>query len=306
MISQTELDRFYEDLVSTVRANGGVCAITSGMACVEYGVAQSTKDCDVLCTAESLQGLFDVLTVTNFCGACCVYRGNISPPLDARWLRGGWTSHFVWKRDEAEAYLDVFCVAPRGSTRWEQELVGLYAHPHTVAEMKRTDRIKDWPFTTALGTRMLEAGDARGWLHLFDEDVLRQMVGQRDCPDEIRRRRPILQLAFDRDKRLGPALRNEMHFWHELDRARIRIHEQAVRPYLSAVRKEQLRNETNLTLQHTIRLKCAEDFLVINPVADFGIDRLIADAIDGVRQSSGETWLSWLPDVRENFEELAR
>jgi hypothetical protein len=34
MISQAERDRFYENLVSTVRANGGVCAITSGMACV--------------------------------------------------------------------------------------------------------------------------------------------------------------------------------------------------------------------------------------------------------------------------------
>ncbi len=306
MVSQAELDRFYENLVSTVQANGGVCAITSGMACVEYGVAQSTKDCDVLCTAESIQGLFAVLTTAEFCGVRCVYRGNISPPLDARWLRGGWTSHFVWKRGDAEAYLDVFCVAPRGSTRWEQELAGLYVHPHTVAEMKRTDRIKDWPFTTALGTKMLEAGDARGWLHLFDEDVLRQTATQRECPDDIRRRRPILKLAFDGDRRLGPALRNEIHFWHELDHARIRVYEQAVRPYLSAVRKEQLRNETDLTVQHAIRLKCAEEHLVVNPLAVYGINRLIAEATDGVRQSSGETWLSWLPDVHENFEELAQ
>ena len=31
-------------------------------------------------------------------------------------LRGGWTSHFVWDAAGAEAYLDIFGVAPRGSS----------------------------------------------------------------------------------------------------------------------------------------------------------------------------------------------
>jgi hypothetical protein len=35
-------------------------------------------------------------------------------------------------------------------------------------EMKRTNREKDWPFATALGVKLLEAGDPRGWLHLFN------------------------------------------------------------------------------------------------------------------------------------------
>ena len=97
----------------------------------------------------------------------------------------------------------------------------------------------------------------------------------------------------------------EIHFWHELDRIRLRVHEQAVRPYLSAVRREQLREEADLMVQHAARLKCAEELLVINPVAAYGIDRLIQEARDEVRQFSGDTWLPWLPDVRENFEELA-
>jgi hypothetical protein len=44
MISQAELDRFFEQLVATVQAKGGVCAVTSGMACMQYGVAQATKE----------------------------------------------------------------------------------------------------------------------------------------------------------------------------------------------------------------------------------------------------------------------
>ena len=51
MIPQAELDRFFERLVTMVQTQGGVLAITSGMACVHYGVAQATKDCDLLCAA---------------------------------------------------------------------------------------------------------------------------------------------------------------------------------------------------------------------------------------------------------------
>ena len=37
MISQRELDDFYEGVVTAVRDRGGACVITSGMACVQYG-----------------------------------------------------------------------------------------------------------------------------------------------------------------------------------------------------------------------------------------------------------------------------
>ena len=62
MILQADLDRFYEGLVTDVRVRGGACAIVGGMACVQYGVAPSTKDCDVLCSVEALSTLLDVIT----------------------------------------------------------------------------------------------------------------------------------------------------------------------------------------------------------------------------------------------------
>ena len=101
MISQAELDRFFERLVTTVQTQGGVCAITSGMACVQYGVASATKDCGLLCSADSAGQLLNVLRVTSLYGVGCAYRGHLTPPLDPRWLRGGWTSHFQIGYDAA-------------------------------------------------------------------------------------------------------------------------------------------------------------------------------------------------------------
>ena len=53
MISYAELEQFYEGLVVKLRDRGVVCATTSGIACVSYGVAQTTKDCDMLCQSEA-------------------------------------------------------------------------------------------------------------------------------------------------------------------------------------------------------------------------------------------------------------
>ena len=79
MVSQADLDRFYENLVTSIRADGALCAITSGMACVRYNVAHSTKDCDVLCATESAELFLNRLVQTVFEGASCSYRGHLTP-----------------------------------------------------------------------------------------------------------------------------------------------------------------------------------------------------------------------------------
>ena len=88
MISQAELDRFFERLVTTVQTQGGVCAITSGMACVQYGVASATKDCDLLCWADSAGQLLNVLRVTS------LYAGGLLAAGALDWLPDA-TQNFV-------------------------------------------------------------------------------------------------------------------------------------------------------------------------------------------------------------------
>ena len=101
-----ELEKFYEGLVVRARHRGISCAITSsGMARVAFGAAQATKDCDLLCEPEGAGKFLGLLEEASLRGHLPSYRGHFTPPLDARWLRGGWTSHFVWDAAGARAYL---------------------------------------------------------------------------------------------------------------------------------------------------------------------------------------------------------
>ena len=229
------------------------------------------------------------------------YRGHLTPPLDARWLRGGWTSHFVWEAEGAEAYLDIFGVAPRGSSPWEVELLGCYAGLHTVAEMKRTNRGKDWPFVTALGVKLLEAGDPRGWLHLFNYDVLMQTAEKLACPPDIITLRPVLGLLPAGDDRLEVALKGEIEFWNQLDRLRMRVYEHAVRPYMLAVKRDRRSHDPALRTQHLVRVEHAERLLPVNPLRQYGLERLIDQARAQAVRFVPAGALKWLPDVRGCF-----
>ena len=300
-LSYAELEQFYESLVAHARRRGIACAITSGMACVAFGVAQATKDCDLLCAPDAAGKFLDLLGEASLHGQLPSYRGHLTPPLDARWMRGGWTSHFVWEAAGAEAYLDIFGVAPRSSSPWEAELHGFYAGPHTVAEMKRTNRDKDWPFVTALGAQMLAAQDARGWLHIYDENLLRTFGGASPAPAELLKRRPVLQLAVANDSRLRAALHAEVQFWHELDRARLHIYQKALRPYMLAVKKAGVPAGAALATQHEIRVRCAEKHLPTNPLHAYGVERMIAEAREALGEIVQLSTLAWLPDVREHF-----
>jgi hypothetical protein len=299
-LSYAELEQFYEGLVARARSQGIPCAITSGMACVALGVAQTTKDCDLLCAPDAAGKLLDLLDEASLAGCLPSYRGHLTPPLDARWLRGGWTSHFHWETPGAEAYLDVFGVAPRASSPWEAELHGFYAGPHTVAEMKRTNREKDWPFVSALGAQMLEARDPRGWLHIYDDALLLTFAAAAKIPAEFLKRRPLLELVATNDPRLRAALHAEIQFWHELDRARGGVYRRAVRPYMMAVTRSRLPARAALLKQHAIRVRCAEEFLPLTPLADYGVDRMIADARAALAEMVHPGTLEWLPDVREH------
>ena len=55
---------FYDDLVRKLRDRGVVCGITSGLACVDYGIAETTQDCDLLCHPDSFDALLEVLIET--------------------------------------------------------------------------------------------------------------------------------------------------------------------------------------------------------------------------------------------------
>jgi len=305
-VTDLEQHHFYEDLVRRLRARGVLCAITTDWACLHYGLAETTKDCDLLCHPDSFGALLVLLEETTVEGRPCRYRGKISPPLDARWHKGGWTSHFQWDTPTTETTLDVFGHALRESSPWQDDLVGLYAGPNVVAEMKRTNRVKDWPFVNSLGIELLRSRDPRGWLHLFDADSIREMLEEFSIPDEMLALRPTLRLASRGQPSLAPALGAERQFWVELGRLQTRICRAALRPYVLAMGQLGISTTAGLAQHHAARLACAEEHLEKHPIAKFGVDRMIEEARQSTSAFVHPDLMQWLPDVRPHFRFLAR
>lgn len=306
MIPYAELEAFFTGLVATAQARGITCAITSGMACVHFGVAATTKDCDVLCAVDQADEFRNLIAETALRGLLPNYRGNLSPPLDARWMRGGWTAHFAWKTKPEEACLYVFGTAPRGSSPWARQLAGIYARPNVVAEMKRTNRGKDWPFATALGGQMLEEKDADGWLHLHDVEVLRLRARRQPPSERLMQLRPVLRLApFTDAMKVKRALLAERQFWSELDQIRIRIYQRHLRPYVSSVRRAiAARRDVDLFSSHAIRVECALAQLPFQPLREFGFDRMLAEARKNVGATMRADVVESVPAAERHFDGL--
>jgi hypothetical protein len=301
VIPYAELEEFFCRLVATAQGRGITCAITSGMACVHFGVAATTKDCDVLCDAAKSEEFRELIAATGLRGLFPVYRGNISPPLDARWMSGGWTSHFTWKTKPEETCLDIFGIALRGSSPWGEEIHGFYASRHTVAEMKRTNRSKDWPFITALGIKLIKEGDSRGCLHIFDAAALSAAVLDHPPSDGMLELRPALRAALAGDPRLEAAIHAEQVFWQQLDSCRIRLYERALRPYVSAVHRAIGRRDISLEESHRIRVACATAELLPSPVASHGFARLVGDAREATASLIHPALMEWLPNAIGHF-----
>ena len=301
MIPYAELEAFFCALVARAQRRSIPCAITSGMACVHFGVAATTKDCDVLCLPEKSEEFRALVAETELHGLLPNYRGNISPPLDARWMRGGWTSHFTWKTKPEETCLDIFGIAPRGSSAWEEEMRGLFASRHFVAEMKRTNRGKDWPCITGLAIKMLKDGEARGVLHLYDSDALSDAVRNAPPAAWMLEARPALRLALTGDDRLEAALHAESVCWHRLDACRIVLYDRALRPYVSAVRRAIARREMTLAESHAIRMECAARCLHPSPVSAHGFDQLVSDAREATAKLVHPALMEWLPNGLVHF-----
>ncbi len=85
----------YTEIVDQLKEQGVLCAITGGLACVQFGVAHYTEDCDLICAPNDAAQLLNLLRQKTYENAPCLYRG-LTAPLDERWLAGGYTAHFYW------------------------------------------------------------------------------------------------------------------------------------------------------------------------------------------------------------------
>lgn len=181
-----------------LRAAGISFAITSGMACVHYGLQQNTKDSDWIIPAEDLEKLRDLLTkLEGILPPWRVsYRQIFGAPLEAEYMQHGWTSHLsIWDNAASvEHKVDIFSKPPRVKPEEMESDRDGWASQHVVAQMKKTDRDRDWPIVDGLGQRLWAAKLGTGLLHINSVGWLQDAWRGADetTRQQMAQRRPLL------------------------------------------------------------------------------------------------------------------
>src|ERR1035437_5780332 len=73
------------------------------------------------------------------------------------------------------------------------------------------------------------------------------------------------------------------------------------RPYMLAVKRDRRSNDPALHTQHLARVEYAERLLPVNPLRQYGLERLVAEAQAQAARFVLPGALAWLPDVRGCF-----
>ncbi len=135
--------------------------ICSGQAAVLHKIAVMSKDGDWI-VREDQECLSHIISKLEAYGA--TYR--FGAPLDIRWLKGGWSSHFEFMHGNIRVRTDFFTRPPRVSPEMLEQLWNESEgkHPpftskHLLAEMKKTNREKDYAVIGELARRMEDPRD---------------------------------------------------------------------------------------------------------------------------------------------------
>jgi len=231
--------QFYRNFQALMQQHGIRHVLTSGMACVEYGIQQNTKDTDWIIHPEDLEKLIAMLCECERgltgCNWLVSYRPLFGAPFLQEYHQGGWTSH-LFIHDEPgspEHHLDFFGHPPR--VRLSEVFADSTRHlakPLIVAQMKKTDRDKDWPMVESLS--WYAGSDWDALLHLRTAEKLQQMWW--DCPKDLKpalvERRPLLRELEIGELKLAKCLAIERMIWEQVNKQRYRRYQTEWKDFL--------------------------------------------------------------------------
>lgn len=248
----------YFELTEAFNAERPTVALAAGQAVVFYRLAIMSKDGDWI-VRESADACDRILSVLTARGAH--YRP--SPPLDTRWLAGGWSSHFEFYDDRRRRVRCDFMSRPPRVTRAAVDAIFdrdagsrlIVIDLESLIAMKRTQRAKDYAVIGALAT-LLPA--ERELEVTSDPDrllSLSRVVG----PPKTRPR--LAEAVTSGDRRATViALAEEIDDQQQRDRRRVERYQAAAAPYLEAVRAHRL-GELPLAEAHQRLVQDAERLL---------------------------------------------
>lgn len=290
--------QFLEKLKRCLAQRGVVFRLVGGQAAIFYRYAEFTKDVDVSIPSSASGSFLLALNELSPELGRMSYRIGIGAPLDPKWGNKGWTSHFELVEAGSRDRVDVFLRLPRVEymTFGGDSQVG---DLHVLAETKKTQREKDWDFVRAFGLRMIEDGDSRGFLHLFDSEVLLTLAQSGAFPPEqIIIRRPSLRLITEDPSKLEAALLIERLFWQKWDAKRLKCYLTAGRKYLSAVqgRRESLQ-ALDLLGQHDELVEIAEQYLPPDPFSILSVESIVDSIISDLFPAFPNKFRSYLPNL---------
>ncbi len=208
--------------------------IASGQAVVLHRLAITSKDGDWI-LREDEESLNHVLKILQSHGAH--YR--FGAPLDLRWLRHGWSSHFEFSQGGLRVRTDFFTRPPRLSHETIQKLWTSQegqTHPYIglveLAEMKKTNREKDFAIIGELARKMPDVS-----MQLFysrsARDLLELMKTHPLEWQEAVKKRPLLASATHGREALETALDAERRKLMRLNEARLESYELAAKKWAS-------------------------------------------------------------------------
>lgn len=206
------ISNIYLDLTRQFNRNRLRAVLAGGQATVLHRLAMMSKDGDWI-LREDKETFRHVLSVLEEYGA----RYRFCAPLDIRWMRGGWSSHFEFAWRGLRVRTDFFTRPPRlgpaDLTRLWSDQSGSdipYAGAQDLAEMKKTAREKDYAVIGELARlipdvdgQILLSRSARDLMRFKDEhpSKFRQLIRSRPALRAAGAGMAALEVALDAERR---------------------------------------------------------------------------------------------------------
>lgn len=206
------VDNPYVELTEAFNRERLRAILSSGQAVVLYRLAIMSKDGDWI-LREDEEALAHVLDVLGQRGA----RYRFGAPLDVRWLAGGWSSHLEHRQEGLRLRTDFVTRPPRMSA---EQLDETWRHPvdqgvpviglEELAEIKKTNREKDYPVIGELARRMndprsqlLYSRSSRDLDRLAVDfpEALEETLSERPLLSKLGKGREVVERALDEERR---------------------------------------------------------------------------------------------------------